>query len=112
MHFPRITAVLLLLLLIGGLSLVCIDTLNLLAPPHAYGSHVEHVEGIIIQMGVNKSGMDFVLETANGQHMHFQCDNPCRASQWHVERHLLEHANTDVYYVEKPGNSLLAVDVD
>ena len=112
MHFPRITAVLFLLLLIAGLSFVCIDTLNLLAPPYTYSSHVEHVEGIIIQMGASKSGMDFVLETANGQHIHFQCDNPCHAAQWHVERHLLEHANTDVYYVEKPGNSLLAVDVD
>jgi hypothetical protein len=112
MKFPRITAVIFLLLLIAGLSFVCLDTMNLLAPPHADSSHVEHVEGIIVQMGVNRSGMDFVLETANGQRMHFQCDNPCHASPWHIERHLQEHADTDVYYVEKPGNSLLAMDVD
>ena len=115
MHFPRITAVLFLLLLIAGLSFVCIDTINLLAPPHASSSqveHVEHVEGIIVQMGISKSGMDFVLETANGQQMHFQCDNPCHASPWHVERHLREHAETDIFYVEKQGDILLAMDVD
>ena len=115
MHFPRITAVLFLLLLIGGLSFVCIDTMKLLAPPHVSSSnveHVEHVEGIIVQMAVTRSGMDFVLETANGQQMHFQCDSPCQASAGHVERHWREHADTDVYYMEKPGDNLLAVDVD
>ena len=115
MHFPRITAVLFLLLLIAGLSFICIDTLNLLALPHVSGSnveHVEHVEGIIVQMAVTRSGMDFVLETANGQQMYFQCDNPCHASPWHVERHLEEHAETDIFYVETPGKTLLAMDVD
>ena len=112
MNFPRITAVVFLLLLIGGLTYVCINTINLIAPPHSYGSNVEHVEGEIVQMEVSRSEMDFVLETANGQLMHFHCANPCHASPWHVERHLREHANTDIYYVEKPGNNLLVLDVD
>ncbi len=115
MNFPRVTAVLFLLLLIGGLSLVCIGTMNLIAPSYSYGSHMEHVEhvkGEIVQMEENRSGMDFVLETANRQLIHFQCASLCHASPLHVERHLREHAETDVYYVEQPGNSLLAVDVD
>ncbi len=112
MNFPRVTAVLFLLLLIGSLSLVCIDTLHLLAPSHLYSSNVEHVKGEIVQMRMSNSGMDFVLETANKQLMHFQCSSLCHASPLHVERHLREHAETDIYYVEQPGNSLLAVDVD
>ncbi|MEO8971253.1 MAG: hypothetical protein ABI406_06585 [Ktedonobacteraceae bacterium] len=112
MNFPRVTAVLFLLLLIGSLSLVCIATLNLIASTHVSGSRVEHVEGKIVHMEVSGSGMDFVLETANGQRMQFQCDNACRASPWHIERHLREHADTDVYYMAGPRYSLLAVDVD
>lgn len=112
MNFPRVTAVLFLLLLIGSLSLVCIGTMNLLASTHVSGNNMEHVEGEIVQMEMNRSGMDFVLETANGQLMHFQCASLCHASPLHVERHMQEHAETDVYYVERPDNSLLAVDVD
>ncbi len=112
MNFPRVTAVLFLLLLIGGLSIMCIGTMNLLAPSYSYGSNMEHVKGEIVQMRMNKSGMDFVLETANRQLMHFQCASICQASPLHIERHLREHAETDVYYVEQPDNSLLAVDVD
>lgn len=118
MNFPRITAVLFLLLLIGGLSLLCINALNLMAPTYSYGSnvehvgHVEHVEGKIVQMVVSGSEMDFVLETANGQFLHFQCASSCHASPWHVERHMREHASTDVYYVEGPQHSLQAVEVD
>lgn len=112
MNFPRVTAVLFLLLLMGGLSLVCIDTLHLLAPSYSYGRNVEHVKGEIVQMEENRSGMEFVLETANRQLIHFQCSSLCHASPLHVERHLREHAETDVYYVEQPDNSLLAVDVD
>jgi hypothetical protein len=112
MNFPRVTAVLFLLLLIGDLSLMCIGTLHLLASTHVAGSSMEHVEGEIVQIRMSNSGMDFVLETANRQLMHFQCASICQASPAHIERHLREHAETDVYYVEKPGNSLLAVDVD
>ena len=112
MNFPRVTAVLFLLLLIGSLSFMCIATMNLIASTHVAGSRVEHVEGEIVQMRMNKSGMDFVLETANRQSMHFQCDNYCQASSPHVERHLREHAETEVYYMEQSDNSLLAVDVD
>ncbi len=112
MNMPRITAVLFLLLLISGLSFVCIDTMNLIAPTHKYGGEMEHVEGKIVQMAVSGSGMDFVLETANGQFMRFQCINSCYASPWHIERHLREHATTDVYYVEGPQHSLQAMDVD
>ena len=112
MNIPRITAVIFLLLLIGGLSFLCIDALNLIAPTHSYGSNVERVEGKIVQMVVSGSEMDFVLETANGQFLHFQCVSSCHASPWHVERHMREHASTDIYYVEGPQHSLQAVDVD
>ena len=112
MNIPRITAVLFLFLLIGGLSLLCIDTVNLMAPTHSYSNNVERVEGKIVQMGVSGSEIDFVLETVNKQFLHFQCASSCHASLWHVERHMREHATTDVYYVQGPQHSLQAVNVD
>ncbi len=113
MNFPRCTAILFLLLLIGGLSLACIGTLSLIsAPPHPSSSNVEHVEGNIVQMEDRKSGMEFELETANGQLMQFQCTDLCHASSWHLERHMQEHAETDIYYIVQPDHHLIALDAD
>lgn len=120
MNTPRIVAIIVLFFLIGSLSLACIGVLNLMTPAHSsfgggsVGSagQVEHVEGKVVWMAVTGSGMDFVLETANGQSLRFHCDSDCRASPWHLERHMLEHAETDVFYVAAPRQSLRAVAVD
>jgi hypothetical protein len=109
MIFPRITAIVCVLLLTGSLSLVCIGGLTFAETAHIQGNNVEHTAGTIVAIG---PGLNFVLETPTGQHLRFQCGNQCHASLGHLQRHLHEHAHTDVYYVHGRGNSLLAIDVD
>jgi hypothetical protein len=75
----------------------------------AHGENVVHADGNIISIG---PGKDFVLETASGRRFVFQCASQCRASLGHMQRHLREHAHTDVYFVQGPDNSLMALNVD
>ena len=129
MNTPRIVAVIVLLFLMSSLTLACIGMLglmSLLMPVHAAdigrAGRVElvgHVQGKVVWMAETGAGMDFVLETARGQSLRFQCDSDCRASPWHLERHMQEQAETDVFYVEvsqnpqhNPRQSLQAIAVD
>ena len=107
--FPRIAAAILVLLLIGSLSLACVGGVALIGPMFAHGGDMEHEAGKIIAIG---PGRDFVLETATGGHLVFQCRNQCSASLGHMQRHMREHAHTDVYYIEGPDRSLMALNVD
>jgi hypothetical protein len=109
MAFPRIAAILFVFVLIGSLALACMATVAMIGPVLAHGTDVEHEDGKIIEIG---PGEDFVLATASGQHLHFQCGSQCRASLGHMQRHLREHAHTDVYYIHGPDGSLVALDVD
>jgi len=68
-----------------------------------------HADGKIVSLG---PGKDFVLETASGQRLVFDCSDQCRASLEHMQRHLREHAHTDVYFVQGPNNSFMALNVD
>jgi hypothetical protein len=111
---PRITAALFVLLLIGSLSLVCVGGIALMGPTFKHGDNVEHVNGKIVSMG---PGMDFVLQMATGRRIFFQCSETCHASLGHMQRHMHEHAATDVYYVRqdcngRPCGLLLALNVD
>jgi hypothetical protein len=108
MTFPRITAAIFVLLLIGVISLAGVVGVNWIGPILAHGNHVQHADGDIIAVG---PGKNFVLETATKQILHFQCGTQCRASLGHIQRHIREKAHTDVYYMQGPG-TLLAVDVD
>jgi hypothetical protein len=118
MAYPRMTAIIFLLLLVGGLSFLSISALALINPMRSQANQtgqaeqIEHVEGRIVAIQAGPAGIDFVLETATGLKIQFQCDNACHASEGHLQRHLLERAVTDVYYVEGPGKSLLALNVD
>jgi hypothetical protein len=75
----------------------------------AHRTNVQHADGSIVAIG---PGKDFALKTATGAILHFQCGMMCRASSGHMQRHLREHAHTDVYYIPGPNNGLVAVDVD
>jgi hypothetical protein len=68
-----------------------------------------HADGKIVSLG---PGKDFVLETASGQRLVFECSEQCRASLGHMQRHLREHAHTDVYFMQGPNNSLMVLNVD
>ena len=107
--FPRIAAAIFVCLLIGSISLVCVGAVALIGPIVTHGDNVVHADGKIVSLG---PGKDFVLETASGQHLVFECSVQCRASLGHMQRHLREHAHTDVYFVQGPNNSLMALNVD
>ncbi|HXZ03888.1 MAG TPA: hypothetical protein VEH81_03595 [Ktedonobacteraceae bacterium] len=107
--FPRVAAAIVVFLLIGSISLVCVGAVALVGPMFSHGDNVVHAGGKIVSIG---PGRDFVLETASGHRFVFQCTDQCRASLGHMQRHLRELAHTDVYYIQGPDNSLMALDVD
>lgn len=106
---PRVAALICVVLLIGSIAIASIGAVALFGPVLAHGNNAEHAAGQIVAIG---PGDDFVLKTANGQSMAFQCAAQCRASLGHLQRHLREHAHTDVYYIQGPGNALMVLDVD
>lgn len=106
---PRITAAFWVVVLLGGLSMVCIFSVAFVAPVLSHGQNVNHVAGKVLDLG---PGRDFVLITAQGHQLSFICGNSCRASLAHLQRHKAEKANTDVYYIIGPNQSLVALDVD
>jgi len=107
--FPRIAAAICLLLLIGSLSLAAVGGVALIGPMFTHGNNAAHADGKIISIG---PGKDFVLVTSNGHHIFFQCMDQCLASLAHMQRHLREHALTDVYFIQGPGKILMALNVD
>jgi len=107
--FPRIAAAIFVCLLIVSISLACVGAVALIGPMFSHGNNEVHADGKIVSIG---PGRDFVLETASGHRFDFQCTVQCRASLGHMQRHLLEHAHTDVYFVQGPDNSLMALNVD
>jgi hypothetical protein len=107
--FPRIAAAIFVCLLIGSISLACVGAVALIGPIVTHGDNVVHADGKIVSLG---PGKDFVLETASGQRLVFDCSDQCRASLGHIQRHLREQAYTDVYFVQGPNNSLMALNVD
>ena len=106
---PRIAAMVCVMLLIGSIALAGIGAVALFGPVLAHGNNAEHAAGQIVAIG---PGEDFVLQTAGGKNMAFQCAAQCRVSLGHLQRHLREHAHTDVYYIQGPGDTLMALDVD
>ena len=107
--FPRLLAALCVLLLIGTLSLTCILSIAFIGPAMSHGTHMNHAAGQIVSIRPDKS---FVLLTATGARLSFQCGEECHASLGHMQRHLNERAHTDVYYIEGPEQELMALDVD
>src|SRR5947209_12493238 len=109
MIVPRIIAAIFVGVLISSLALVSIGGLALMSPTLAHGSDVKHNAGTIVAIG---PGTDFVLEMTGGQTLHFHCRDRCLKEVAHMQRHLREHAHTDVYYVQDGQNGPVAVDVD
>ncbi|HLI09270.1 MAG TPA: hypothetical protein VKV40_22100 [Ktedonobacteraceae bacterium] len=109
MTFSRIAAFFFVFALIGSIALAAVGAVSVVGPMLAHGDNVEHADGKIIKIG---PGKDFVLATESGEQLHFQCGDQCRASLAHMQRHLREHAHTDVYYIHGPDGSLVALDVD
>lgn len=109
MAFPRTRAVITVTLLIGVLAAAAVVGVNWIGPTLAHGTNVLHKDGIIVKLAADRS---FVLKTDTGEQIPFRCPQQCRASTGHLQRHLIEKAHTDVYYIVEAGNIRLAVDVD
>ena len=105
----RIAAAVFVVLLIGSIGLASIGVVALLGPTMAHGDNVEHANGQIVSIG---PGENFILKTASGQQLSFECGAQCQASPGHMQRHMREHASTDVFYIEGPQNTLMALNVD
>lgn len=109
MTFPRITAAVFVLLLIGCFALIGIGSVALFGPRMTHSGLTEHGAGTIMAI---RSDMSFTLKTADGKEVSFQCSDRCKAALGHMTRHKFEKAHTDVYYVEEANNTFLALDVD
>lgn len=109
MVFPRITAAIFVLLLIVMISFVGMSGAMWIGSTLTHGNNVKHDSGKILSIDPN---MDFVLETATLQRVSFQCSGRCRGALSHMQRHLVEKAHTDVYYIQDANHTLIAVDVD
>jgi hypothetical protein len=105
----RMSAIIIVLALVGGLAFTGVVMTAWLGPMSAHGTNVLHVGGKITEVG---PGKDFVFETNTHQQLDFVCDKNCRASLRHLIRHVKEKAPTDVYYVKGPGRELQVIDVD
>jgi hypothetical protein len=113
MTSSRITALISVMLLISLLSVLSISLIlaagtDITHASSVSGSQVEHKAGFISSIGTNQT---FVLKEADGKQEQFVCSAHCLQSESHMVRHKIEHAKTDVYYVQQ-GNQLVAIDVD
>lgn len=109
MKFPRLTAAILVLFLIGGLVWAAIAAVSMLGPTLAHGDNAAHVAGTILQVNADDS---FIFKTGGGQDLHFICTERCLREVAHMQRHVREKAHTDVYYIRKPHSVMAAIDVD
>ncbi len=74
-----------------------------------HGSEVGHEHGVILSTSdVNNT---LIFQTDSGQTIHFACKQRCLTELEHIQRHIDEHAPTDVYYKQE-NNIFVAIDVD
>ena len=109
MTFPRVSAAIFVLLLIGCFALLGVGSVVLAGPLLTHSETAAHDAGII--KTINPKDMSFTLLTADHKLVHFQCSGRCRTALGHMNRHVIEKAHTDVYFVDM-GNIFLALDVD
>jgi hypothetical protein len=106
---PRVGAAIFVFTLIAVLAVVGIGLVNGVGPLLVHGAAVQHNSGKIVNIGPSK---DFVLQTPTQQKLHFTCTERCLTELSHMQRHLTEKANTDVYYIQGMNDTLVAIDVD
>ena len=110
MAFTRMTAAIFVVLLIGILAIVGIAGVAFIGPAMGHGTNVLHASGKVVEVGPGKNFV--LLETSTKTKKAFTCGTDCRASVRHLQRHLKEGANTDVYYVLGANQELIAKDAD
>lgn len=108
----RMKAAVIVIVLIGGITLGCMELLIVMEPAVTSVRYADHVNGLVKHVDQNAQGLTFELQTSTGHVMSFTCEKECRATLGHLQRHIREKAKTDVYYIDGPNNSLIALDVD
>jgi hypothetical protein len=105
MSLSRISAVFTLIILLTLIIAVTIWGTQNIGTQITHGDMVQHEHGVIL----SKSDVDnsLVFKTDRGQIMRLTCRGRCLTELGHIQRHINEHAPTDVYYKQD-----VAVDVD
>jgi hypothetical protein len=108
-YFSRIAAAFTLATLLLSIIVVAILGIQSIGTHITHGSEVEHKQGVIL----SKSDIDnsLTFQTDSGQIIYFACKQRCLTQLEHIQRHIYEHASTDVYYKQE-NNTFVAVDVD
>ncbi len=106
--FSRIAAAFTLFVLLALIVVVAILGTQSIGIQITHGDMVEHKHGIILSKAGDNS---LTFKTDSGQVMHFICSERCLTQLEHMQRHIQEHAPTDVYYKQE-NNTFAAVDVD
>lgn len=109
MTFPRITASIFVLLLIGCFTLVSIGSVAVAGARLTGSIATDRDVGTIVAI---RPDMSFTLKTVDGKVVSFQCPDRCKVAIGHMTRHEVEKAETDVYYVKEANNVLRVLDVD
>jgi len=106
--FSRISAIFTISVLCALIIAAAIWGTQSIGTQITHGNMVEHVHGVIQSMSV-----DNLLEfkTDSGEMMRLDCTKRCLTELAHIQRHINEHAPTDVYY-KLENNTFVAVDVD
>lgn len=103
-RFPRIAAWLVVLALVGMGTLCALQGLRALEPQTP--ERLEHVHGIVVAM---RAGDQFAVRAPGHVGIiWFRIASGARISLAHLERHLQEHASTDVYYLDQGQDMPLA----
>ncbi len=99
-RFPRVSAWLVTLALIGLTTLGALQGLRALEP--VASESLEHVHGVIIAM---RGESTFAVQVSGRSDavIWFRIAPGSSISLAHLERHLHERAATDVYYLEQPS---------
>jgi hypothetical protein len=107
--FSRISAVFTVIVLFALIITVVIMGTQSIGTQITHGNMVEHRHGTILSKSEVNNSLTF--RTDSGQVMRFSCQQHCLTQLGHIQRHINEHAGTDVYYKQE-NNTLIAIDVD
>ena len=103
-RFPRVTAWLMTLALVGLVTLCAVQGLRALEP--GAPAHLDHVQGTIT--AVHGGDVFAVRAPGRSRVIWFRVAHGAHISLAHLRRHLHERATTDVYYQDQPHEPLLA----
>jgi hypothetical protein len=96
-RFPRLAAWMVVLVLVGVGTLGALQGLQALEPE--IPSHLDHIHGTVVAM---RAGDRFAVRVQDHTRMvWFRIAQGAPISLAHIQRHLQEHAPTDVYYQDQ-----------